>query len=77
MNLETALTSLYDLKRDKVGEYERPHKPVLLLSILDLIEAGKVINNRIFFSDALREVFKEYFRVVAHGNDHPSIENPF
>jgi hypothetical protein len=29
------LDRLYNLRRDKSGSHERPHKPVLLLSIID------------------------------------------
>jgi hypothetical protein len=32
------LERLYNLRRDKRGSHERPHKPVLLLSILDALD---------------------------------------
>ena len=34
------LERLYNLRRDKRGSHERPHKPVLLLSIIDLLDRG-------------------------------------
>lgn len=77
MILEDALILLYDLKRDKKGSYERPHKPVLLLAILDLIESGTFRNNRFHYTDELIERFKYYFEIVRKGNDKPTIENPF
>ena len=55
MTIEEALVLLYDLKRDKKDSYERPHKPVLLLAILDLIESGSFSNNRIHYSEELDE----------------------
>ena len=77
MKLDEALAQLYDLKRDKVGTHERPHKPVLLLSILDLVEAGQVTNNQIELSDFLILAFTEYFSVVAQKNDSLNILLPF
>ena len=34
------LERVYNLRRDKQGSHERPHKPVLLLSIIDLLDRG-------------------------------------
>src|SRR5689334_6072185 len=47
------LERLYNLRRDKRGSHERPHKPVLLLSILDLLERGQVKQNEITLSPDL------------------------
>ncbi len=41
------LERLYNLRRDKNGSHERPHKPALLLAILDLIKKGRVTHNQI------------------------------
>ena len=41
------LERLYDLRRDKRGSHERPHKPVLLLSIIDLLDGGALSRNEI------------------------------
>lgn len=37
---ERWLERLYSLRRDKRGPHERPHKPVLPLSIIDLLDSG-------------------------------------
>lgn len=68
---------LYDLKRDASGGHERPHKPALLLAVLDLIESGAMTDNRIELSDALIARFREYFSVVAKGNDQPNVHLPY
>jgi putative restriction endonuclease len=71
------LERLYNLRRDKHGSHERPHKPVLLLSILDLIDRGKVKDNQVAFTPELASTFRRYFSVVRRHDDQPSIENPF
>ncbi len=71
------LERLYDLRRDKRGSHERPHKPVLLLSILDLLDRGIFTTNEIPLSPDLTETFKRYFEVVRQRDDQPTIENPF
>ena len=36
---------LYDLRRGKSGDHERPHKPALLLALVDLIDSGHFAEN--------------------------------
>ena len=71
------LERLYNLRRDKRGAHERPHKPVLLLSILDLLDRGTLTSNEIPLSPDLVKTFRRYFDVVRKGDDKPTIENPF
>jgi putative restriction endonuclease len=74
---QTWLDRLYDLRRDNPGSHERPHKPVLLLAIMDLLDRGLITDNRIPLNDDLRRAFRRYFEVVRQHDDKPSIENPF
>ena len=46
MITEEAVALIYDLKRARTGKHERPHKPVLLLAVMDLIERGDITDNR-------------------------------
>jgi putative restriction endonuclease len=71
------LERLYNLRRDKRGSHERPHKPVLLLSILELLDRGKLDTNDIRLTPELVKTFRRYFDVVRRHDDQPSIENPF
>jgi len=71
------LERLYSLRRDKRGSHERPHKPVLLLAILDLLDHGILTGNDVPFSPELVRAFKRYFQVVRQRDDQPTIENPF
>jgi putative restriction endonuclease len=74
---ETWLERLYNLRRDKRGSHERPHKPTLLLSIIDLLDRGGITRNEVPLSDELVNTFKHYFSVVKRADDKPTIENPF
>jgi putative restriction endonuclease len=71
------LERLYNLRRDKCRTHERPHKPVLLLAILDLLDRGLVTQNQFPLSPDLVKTFNRYFAVVRQHNDQPTIENPF
>ena len=74
---QTWLERLYNLRRDKRGSHERPHKPVLLLSVIDLLNRDLIARNEITLSDDLVRVFRRYFEVVRQEDDQPSIQNPF
>jgi len=52
------LERFYNLRRDKRGSHERPHKPVLLLAILDHLDRGLVTGNQIQLSPDLAKAFK-------------------
>jgi putative restriction endonuclease len=74
---ENWLERLYNLRRDKSGSHERPHKPTLLLSIIDLLDRGVIVRNEVPLSEELVASFKRYFAVVRKENDQPTIQNPF
>jgi putative restriction endonuclease len=59
--------------------YSAPHKPLLLLSIIDLVERGIIRNNRIELSDALIATFKSTTaRYIGHSPLFtPNIGQPF
>lgn len=71
------LERFYNLRRDKSGAHERPHKPVLLLAILDLLDRGLLRTNEIRLSPDLVDTFNRYFEAVRQRNDRPTIQNPF
>jgi hypothetical protein len=61
---EVWLERLYNLRRDKRGSQERPHKPALLLRIIDLQDRSVITANEVRLSDELVTTFKRYFAVV-------------
>jgi len=54
-----------------------PHKPCLLLAVIDLAEAGGLTKNKIFYRPELTERFNDYFDVVRGECDQPNIYMPF
>lgn len=68
---------LYNLRRDRRGTHERPHKPVLLLAIIHLMEREAVSTNEVRLTRELEDVFRQYFEIVRQGSDRATIENPF
>jgi hypothetical protein len=57
------LERLFNLRRDKRGSHERPHKPVLLLAILELLDRNLITRNEIPLTPDLVNAFKRYFAV--------------
>lgn len=71
------LERVYRLRRDKRQQHERPHKPVLLLSLIDLLDRGLVSDNSFPLSEELVRTFKRHFAAVCAADDRPSIEQPY
>ena len=57
--------------------HERPHKPLLLLAVLDLMAQGQATPSRIPWCRELRTRFATYFERVRQLNDQCTPENPF
>ena len=80
-HVEGAIEKLYALNVGVIGQgierHERPHKPVLLLAVFDLIAADQAMPERISWSNEVRQRFSRYFSVVQRANDQDTPENPF
>lgn len=82
MNLDQVIDRLYDLNpgttsAEEGTPHERPHKPLLLLAVLDLIDEGKASPARIPWCQELRDRFSARFLRVRKHNDQNTPENPF
>lgn len=55
------------LKRATSKGEKAPHKPILLLSVLRLIETGLINDNRIYISPELVAAFKDYWQLLITG----------
>ena len=82
MQINAAIERLYDLNVGTTSvedgaPHQRPHKPLLLLAALDLIDEGKAVPDRIPWCQELRDRFTARFLLVRNHNDQNTPENPF
>ena len=54
-----------------------PHKPILLLSVIDLVEQGTLRHNRIFLSPELIATFLKFWSQLGSDSHHSNIALPF
>lgn len=54
-----------------------PHKPILLLSVLELIDTGKISQNKIYLTAELISTFQKYWSYLGSDLHRPSINLPF
>ena len=72
------LAALARLKTDRATGDPAPHKPLLLLAVLDMIEASRLSPPVIGLSAELAFQFLTYWRVVAHRRRAaPDVRMPF
>lgn len=69
------LNKIERLRIDRSHGIPAPHKPILLLAVVDLIEEGVITNNKIEPSPQLVESFLKYWHLV--NLDKPRIFLPF
>lgn len=82
LKLSKAIEQLYALQVGVTSEadgtrHERPHKPLLLLAVFDLLDAGLATPDRIPWCQELRDRFTHRFKLVRQHNDSNTPENPF
>lgn len=77
MALTDLTERLYDLRRDRSCGYEKPYKPALLLSLMDLVEKGEFSDNRILLTDELIDRYRDYIQIVGGPEDTARIQYPF
>lgn len=65
MNLASFLSSITRLKQGSTAYGLAPHKPILLLTILDLFDRGVITDNRVFINGELVSAFHENWDILA------------
>ena len=71
-SLKHYIYDLTHLRRDnKYGG--APHKPILLLSIIENVESGNILDNKIFILPELVSVFKKLWSTLVTSNRHHCI----
>jgi putative restriction endonuclease len=79
VTLDEAIERLYALNPgttpvEEGSPHERPHKPLLLLAALDLIDEGLASADRIPWCQPLRDRFSARFLLVRKHNDQNTPE---
>jgi putative restriction endonuclease len=54
-----------------------PHKPVLLISMIELIEKGMVKENKVYINANLVGTFKENWQLLVNTLHQPDFTQPF
>lgn len=58
------------------GEFS-PHKPCMLLAVIEMFEAGRILENTIVFDDVLVNRYADYFNIVKREKDRPNPWMPY
>lgn len=77
MLLNKYLHKLAHLTRGGSVYGKAPHKPVLLISVINLIEQGVITANRIYVDADLVAMFQENWRLLVNTRHQPDFTQPF
>lgn len=75
--LNKYLRKLTSLKQGVTTYGKAPHKPILLISIIDLISQGKINENRIYVDTDLVATFQENWKLLVNTLHLPDFTQPF
>ncbi|MBN2107566.1 MAG: HNH endonuclease [Deltaproteobacteria bacterium] len=73
-DIKNYIQAFSKLNVNRSGDHASPHKPVMLLAVLALAEAGLLKENKIYYTQDLRDIFKSFFETVALPGD---VCNPY
>lgn len=76
-DLDYYVSKYKKLNVNRSGGHASPHKPCMLLAVLELAESGHLLANRIQFDDVLLTRYAAYFNVVKAERDHLNPWMPF
>lgn len=78
MDISTLLRKFAGLKVDRTKGAAAPHKAILLLSLLQSIDSGEIIENRCFITSDLVARFKDNWHALVHNDKfNPNFSLPF
>ncbi len=69
-DLEYYVSKFKFLNVNRSGGHASPHKPSMLLAVLELAESGHLLDNKIPFNDILLTRYAGYFEIVKSERDH-------
>jgi len=68
-SLDAIKVEIQEMKRGSKGGYQRPHKLVMLLSVIELADRGLLTENKIYLEEPLLTVFENYFNLIRKKDD--------
>ena len=77
MSLDTYLDKFGRLVVNVKDGRASPHKPCMLLALLDLARAGALTENRVVYGPLLLERYRSFFDAARGPTDHPNPYFPF
>lgn len=77
MDSSAFLRRISRLKLGVTAYGKAPHKPILLLSLLGEIDAGRIINNQVYITPELISAFKENFALLVETPHNADFYLPF
>jgi putative restriction endonuclease len=75
--LESYRRRFQTLKQGNTPHGRAPHKPILLLSVIQQIEKGHITNNRIYLTADLVSAFVETFKLLVRTDNRAEFSLPF
>ncbi|WP_414829229.1 HNH endonuclease [Alteromonas sp. H39] len=75
--LESYLSDFQKLNVDRSSGRAKPHKVCMLYAVMDLIEEGRITDNKIVYSPELKERFSHYFDKLKSEKDRCNPYLPF
>ncbi|MBP8972350.1 MAG: hypothetical protein KBH93_00630 [Anaerolineae bacterium] len=76
-SLDAIKMEIQEMRRGSKGGYQRPHKLVMLLSVIELVDRGLLTENKIYLEEPLITVFENYFNLVRKKDDWCQPGPPF
>jgi len=68
-SLEVLENEIREMRRGSKGGHLRPHKLVMLLSVIELAERGLLLEDKIYLKEPLLTIFENYFNLVRRKDD--------
>lgn len=75
--LQKYLKALTGIKRGSTKFGMAPHKPILLITLVELVQKKMVLNNRFEVNADLVGIFQENWRLLVQAANHPDFTQPF
>lgn len=76
-DLERFIEQFENLRVNPTGGHPSPHKPAMILSVIDLIEGGHIQGQHVHYDDKLRECFGSWFDKFKREGDACNPHLPF